>query len=165
MTGAPVLVRCRSLLQFASFGPVPPRTPGRPDAQVPEDPSTGPAVYAKLPHVYFHDANHPDDAAFGFIDIEISVQHRPDGRFRLDLYCTGDGHQSGAGLPSGEGLPIEVMAGEEIVATATWEFREVSSGRCDPVTFAAWLTIENEDFERIDRVRFPSAPAVCRFDR
>jgi hypothetical protein len=164
MTGAPILVRCRSLLQFASFGPIPPRTPGRPDAQVPEDPEAGPAIYAKLPHVYFYDANHPDDPAFGFIDIEVSVQRRADDRFRLDLYCTGDGHQSGAGLPSGEGLRIDVTAGDEIVATVAWEFREVSSGRCDPVTFGAWLTMKVEDFRRIDRISFPPSPAVCRFD-
>jgi hypothetical protein len=164
MTGSPVLVRCRSLLQFASLGPIPPRTPGRPDAQVPEEPGAGPAVYAKLPHVYFQDTNHPDDAAFGFIDIEISIQQRSDGRYRLDLYCAGDGHQSGTGLLSGEGLRIEVFAGEEMVATVTWEFREVSSGRCDPMTFTAWLAIKNKDFLRIDRVRFPPSSAVCRFD-
>src|SRR5215475_2826296 len=152
MTGTSVLVRCRSLLQFASVGPVPPRTPGRPDAQVPEDPTAGPAVYAKLPHIYFFDANHPGDPLFGFIDIEISLQRRDGGRCLLDLYCAGDGHQSGAGLPNGEGLRIEFMAADEVVATASWEFREVSSGRCDPMTFAAWLPMKDDDFKRIDVV-------------
>lgn len=164
MTNAPVLVPCRSIPQFASLGPVPPRTPGRPDTQVPEDPAAGYALYAKLPHVYFQNASHPDDPVFGFIDVEISVQQRNDGRFKLDLYCTGDGHQSGAGLPSGEGLRIELMAGNETVAATGWEFPEVSSGRCDPMAFATWLSMKNDDFKRIDRVRLPATPAVCKFD-
>jgi hypothetical protein len=164
MTGSPVLVRCRSLLQFASLGPLPPRTPGRPDAQVPEDLTAGPAVYAKLPQVYFYDANRPDDPAFGFIDIEMSVQRRSDGRFLLDLYCSGDGYQSGAGLPSGEGLRIDFMAGGDVIASASWEFREVSSGRCDPMSFAAWLPMKDDDFKRIDAIRLPPSPAVCRYD-
>ncbi len=162
MKSAPVLSRCHSVEQFASFGPPPPRTPGRPDPQVPEDLGAGPAIYAKLPHVYFYDGNRPDDPAFGFIEIEISVQRRGEGQYRLDLYCVGDGHQSGAGLPNGEGLPIELLAAEAVVAGAAWVFCEVSSGRCDPVTFAATLTMNDADYARIDRVRLPSAAGVCR---
>ncbi len=164
MKSAPVLSRCHSVAQFASFGPPPPRTPGRPDPQVPEQLDAGPAIYAKLPHVYFYDSNRPDDPAFGFIEIEISVQRRGEGRYRLDLYCVGDGHQSGAGLPNGEGLRVELLAGDDVVETASWVFREVSSGRCDPVTFAASLTMSDEDYKQVDRVRLPSAAAVCRID-
>ena len=164
MKSAPVLSRCHSLAQFASFGPPPPRTPGRPDPQVPEDPGAGPAIYARLPHIYFYDANRSDDPAFGFIEIEISVQHRADGHYRLDLFCIGDGHQSGAGLPNGEGMRLDLLAGDRVVATASWVFREVSSGRCDPLTFTASLTMSDEDYQKIDRVRLPSAAAVCRID-
>ena len=164
MKSAPVLSRCHSLAQFSSFGPPPPRTPGRPDPQVPENLGAGPAIYARLPHIYFYDANRTDDPAFGFIDIEISVQRRGEGDYRLDLYCVGDGHQSGAGLPNGEGMRIELLAGDEVIAAAPWTFREVSSGRCDPVTFSARLTLGDEDYGKIDRVRLPSAAAVCRID-
>jgi hypothetical protein len=164
MKNAPVLSRCHSLAQLASFGLPPPRTPGRPDPQVPEELAAGPAIYARLPHVYFYDANRADDPAFGFIEIEIALQRRGEGRYRLDLYCVGDGHQSGAGLPNGEGLKIDLLAGETVVASAAWAFREVSSGRCDPVTFSASLTMTDADYATIDRVRLPSAAAVCRID-
>lgn len=164
MKSAPVLSRCHSVAQFASFGPPPPRTPGRPDPQVPEDLGAAPAIYARLPHIYFYDANRTDDPTFGFIEIEISLQRRGEGSYRLDLYCVGDGHQSGAGLPNGEGMRIELLAGDDLIATAPWTFREVSSGRCDPLTFSASLTLSDADYKKIDRVRLPSAVAVCRID-
>ena len=163
MRSAPVLTRCHSLTQLASFGP-PPRTPGRPDPQVPEELGAGPAIYAKLPHIYFYDSNRPDDPAFGFIEIEISIQRRGERSYRLDLSCVGDGHQSGAGLPNGEGLRVELLAGDDVVASVPWLFREVSSGRCDPVTFSASPALSDDDYRTIDRVRLPSAAAVCRID-
>lgn len=164
MKSAPVLTRCLSAPQFASFGAAPPRTPGRPDPQVPEELAAGPALYARLPHVYFYDANRPDDPAFGFIEIEISLQQRGAGRCRLDLYCVGDGHQNGAGFPNGEGLKIELLAGDRVAASVSWAFREVSSGRCDPMSFAATLELGDADYKTIDRVRLPSAAAICRID-
>lgn len=164
MKSAPVLTRCVSTAQLASFGAAPPRTPGRPDPQVPEDLGAGPAIYAKLPHVYFYDVNRPDDPAFGFIEIEISLQRRSGGRCRLDLFCIGDGHQNGAGLANGEGLKIELLAGDEVVASYSWAFREVSSGRCDPMSFGATLDLDDPDYERIDRIRLPSVTAICRID-
>lgn len=164
MKAAPVLMRCASVAQLASFGRAPPRTPGRPDPQVPEELGAGPAIYAKVPHVYFYDANRADDPAFGFIEIEVSLQRRGNGRCRLDLYAFGDGHQSGAGLPNGEGLKIELLAGDRVVSSASWMFREVCLGRCDPMSFSASLEISDSEYEMIDRVRLPPAAAICRVD-
>ncbi|MDE2361180.1 MAG: hypothetical protein KGM42_00770 [Hyphomicrobiales bacterium] len=162
MKSAPVLVRRRSAAQFASFGPPPPRTPGRPDPQAPEELGAGPAAYARLPHIYFYDGNRPADPTFGFIEIEFSLQRRANGQRRLDLYCIGDGHQSGAGLANGNGLQLELFAGDTLGATTAWAFREMSAGRCDPMTFAASLSISDQDYGKIDRVRAPSVTAVCR---
>ena len=113
---------------------MPPRTPGRPDPQAPEDPAAGVAIYAKLPHLYFYDANRIDDPAFGFIEIEISVQRRGAGRYLLDLCCYMDGHQNGAGLPNGEGVHVELMVGEKVVASASWTFCTVNFGRIINIT-------------------------------
>lgn len=164
MKSAPVLTRCQSVAQFASFSAPPPRTPGRPDPQVPETLDAGPAIYAKLPHVYFYDANRPDDPVFGFIEIEISLQRRGEGLYRIDLYCIGDGHQNGAGLANGEGLMIELLAGDRVVAAVSWPFREVSVGRCDPMSFAASPAMRDADYDKIDRVRLPAVAAICRID-
>lgn len=164
MRAAPVLVRCRSFPQVASFGPLPPRTPARPDPQVPNDLAAGPSLYAKLPHLYFYDANHPEDPTFGFVDLEISLQRQSGDRVLLDLYCTGDGHQSGAGLPSGQGIRIEILAGQEILDAVNWEFREVGSGRCDPVSFSTWLDLKVDQFDLVDAIRIPPSAAVCRLD-
>ena len=75
-----------------------------------------------------------------------------------------DGHQNGAGLPNGEGVHIELMAGEKVVASTSWTFGTVNLGRCDPMTYSAALNMSDEEFASLDRVRLPSTAAVCRID-
>src|SRR5215475_4631789 len=71
------MAECRSLPQMCLLGPVPPRTPGRSDAHVPSEVSRGESKYGRIPFVYFyHESSVKADAAFGLLDIEISIQRR-----------------------------------------------------------------------------------------
>jgi len=66
------VVECRSTPQMCVLGPMPPRTPGRSDAQVPSDASRGESKYGRIPFVYFYQDHVKDDATFGLLDIEIA---------------------------------------------------------------------------------------------
>ena len=110
---------CHLYPQFASLGPVPPRMPGRADAQVPHDLADGPARYARIAHLYFYADATPADPAFGFVDIEISLQQLGDGRYDVELYCTGDGYQSGTGVAGDTPLTFAFAAGNRIAGTMT----------------------------------------------
>lgn len=155
-------LRCRSPLQFVSLGPVPPRMPGRTDAQVPNTLDDGPAHYARLGHLYFYDEAKPADPAFGFVDIEMSLQRLGDGDFRCEIYCVGDGYQSGDGHGDGAPLRLQFAAGERVAGTVDWPYPEVRSGTSDPITFRAPIDMTDADFGAIDRVVVPPATAVCR---
>ncbi len=48
------MVECRSLPQMCLLGPMPPRTPGRSDPQVPSDAGRGDSKYGRIPFVYFY---------------------------------------------------------------------------------------------------------------
>lgn len=158
------LLRCHSNRQIASLGPVPPRMPGRTDAQVPENLADGPARYARFPHLYFYDEATTDDAAFGFVDLEISVQRLASGRHHVELYCSGDGYQSGSGHDDGSHIELCFAAGERIAAITAWPYPDVVSGRSDPLTFRAPLDLSDADFAAIDRIIVPPATANCRID-
>src|SRR5262245_14401425 len=67
---------CRSLPQMCLLGPVPPRTPGRSDAQVPSDAERGASRYGRIPFVYFYQDGATADPAFGLLDIEVAIQRR-----------------------------------------------------------------------------------------
>src|SRR5262245_62176115 len=66
---------CCSYRQFCSLGPLPPRTPARPDPQVAKDYELGPCSHGKPARSNFYADGSRDDPAFGFCEIEVSVQH------------------------------------------------------------------------------------------
>lgn len=156
-------LRCRSPRVFVSMGPVPPRTPGRADAQVPTSLDDGPVRYAKLPHLYFYTDDRGRDAAFGFVDIEVSVQ-RLDSHCDVEIYCSADGYQSGSGSADGTPLRIDFCAGDRVAASIAWPFPDVRSGTSDPLTFRTRVDIGAADFEAIDMLLVPGATAICRVD-
>jgi len=142
---------CYSYRQFCSLGPVPPRTVGRPDAQVPTDPKLGPARHGKIGSFYFYMKGSKDDPAFGFFDIELSVQALAPTRLRVELYCVADGYQTSRGV-GGLPLTIALMAGEAIVATADWRYHDVLCGHADPMSFSADVEVAPDTATAIDRV-------------
>lgn len=162
MTAKDVL-SCRSTRTVASLGPVPPRMPGRTDAQVPTSLDDGPVRYGKVPHLYFYTDGKGTDAAFGFVDLEVSVQ-RVAGHYDVQLYCFADGYQSGTGSGAGVPLKIEIRAGDRSVGAIEWPYPDVRSGTSDPLTFRTPLTITDTDFEAIDMLVVPVATATCRVD-
>ncbi|MHC2463391.1 hypothetical protein [Bradyrhizobium embrapense] len=142
---------CYSHRQFCSLGPLPPRTPARPDPQVPRERALGRCAHGKIGAFYFFRDGSEDDPAFGFCDIELSVQHVAPGTVRLELYCIADGYQSLRGVGTRHPLRIAVMAGDRMLGVADWHFADVICGHADPMSFAADLDIADELFAQIDR--------------
>ena len=105
------MAECRSLPQMCLLGPVPPRTPGRSDAQVPSDASRGDSKYGRIAFVYFYQDGVKADPLFGLLDIEIAIQRRGPGAFQFEIYCIGDGYQSGHGSSQPQPLAIEFRNG------------------------------------------------------
>ena len=93
-----------------------------------------------------------DDPAFGFCDIEVSVQRVAEGKVRLELYCIADGYQSERGIGRRYPLKVAILAKDKVLATADWHFPDVICGHADPMHFAVDLEIDDEPFARIDRV-------------
>ena len=143
---------CYSYRQFCSLGPLPPRTPARPDPQVPKDRKLGPCSHGKIGAFYFYAERSQDDPAFGFCEIELSLQRLAENKVRLELYCIADGYQSARGVGARHPLKIAVLAGEEILGRSSWHFPNVIPGHADPMHFAVDLEIDDEPFARIDRV-------------
>lgn len=143
---------CYSYRQYCSLGPVPPRTPARPDARVPKDRARGPCRHGKIGSFYFYENGSQDDPAFGFFDIELSIQSLPSGKVRLELYSIADGYQTARGVGAKHPLKIALMSGNEIVASAQWAFPDVICGHADPMNFATDVELEPGAFQRLDRV-------------
>jgi hypothetical protein len=142
---------CYSYRQFCSLGPLPPRTVGRADAQVPNDASLGPARHGKIGAFYFYAQGSRDDAAFGFFDIELSVQAISPSRLRVEVYCVADGYQTSRGL-SGPPMLIALMAGPSLVATVPWRYHDVLCGHADPMSFSADIETAPDAFAALDTV-------------
>ena len=153
------MVECRSLPQMCLLGPMPPRTPGRSDAQVPSDASRGDSKYGRIPFVYFYQDGVIGDASFGLLDIEIAVQRRAPRSFQLEIYCIGDGYQSGRGSSDIQPLMVEFRIGSHTVAVAQWRYPPVLNGHMDALTFSAPIAITDGDFEQIDSALLPSVRA------
>jgi len=102
---------CYSYRQFCSLGPLPPRTPARPDPQVPRDRKLGPCLHGKIGSFYFYEKGSDNDAALGFFDVELSVQSIATGRVRVELYCVADGYQTSRGIGAGHPIRLAIMAG------------------------------------------------------
>lgn len=155
------VIHCRSYPQFCSLGLLPPRVPGRSDAQVPMDRSRGRTRHARFPCAYFYSQVATDDPMFGFVDLEVSLQRIAEGHVEFELYCVGDGYQSGTGRGDGTPLRIEVCCGERVVVGIDWRYPHVHTGRMDPMTYQLRLEIPDAEFDAADRIRLPSVDAEC----
>jgi hypothetical protein len=156
------LSNCYSYRQFCSLGPLPPRTPARPDPQVPKDRTLGACAHGKIGSFYFYAEGSSDDPAFGFCDIEVSVQRLAQDRVRVELYCIADGYQSASGTGTHHPLKIAVMTQDRVVAVADWHFSDVICGHADPMHFAADLDIKDDHFPQIDRVELQKTGGEAR---
>jgi hypothetical protein len=143
---------CYSYRQFCSLGPMPPRTPARPDPQVPQDSKLGPCSHGKIGAFYFYAEGSEDDPAFGFCEIELSVQRVAENTVRLELYCIADGYQSARGIGARYPLKIAMLAKNRVVSATAWHFPDVICGHADPLHFAADIAVADEVFAEIDEV-------------
>jgi hypothetical protein len=141
------------------LGPMPPRTPGRSDAQVPSDASRGDCKYGRIPFIYFYHEGLKAGAAFGLLDIEIAIQRRADQAYQFEIYCIGDGYQSGHGSSTPQPLAIEFRIGTRTVAKAEWRYPTILNGHMDALTFSVPIAMSNRDFEQIDSAFLPSVRA------
>lgn len=153
------MVDCRSHPQMCLLGQVPPRTPGRSDAQVPSDTSLGESKYGRIAFVYFYQEGAKTDPVFGLLDIEIAIQRRSPQGFQFEIYCIGDGYQSGHGSSTPQPLAVEFRAGERTVAKAQWRYPTVLNGHMDALTFSAPIEMTDRDFADIDSAWLPSVRA------
>ncbi|UPK32677.1 hypothetical protein IVB18_31030 [Bradyrhizobium sp. 186] len=141
------------------LGPMPPRTPGRSDPQVPSDAGRGDSKYGRIPFVYFYREGLKADPTFGLLDIEIAIQRRGSDAFQFEIYCIGDGYQSGHGSSKPQPLAVEFRIGARTVAKADWPYPIVLNGHMDALTFSAPIAITDGDFEKIDSAFLPSVGA------
>jgi hypothetical protein len=146
------MTNCYSYVKFCSLGPLPPRTPARADAQVPKDRKLGKCAHGVIGAFYFYADGSEDDAAFGFCDIELSVQQIAPCTVRVEMYCIADGYQSARGVGADHPLKIAVLAGDQILGVARWHFADVICGHADPMHFSADLEIDDSMFALIDRI-------------
>jgi hypothetical protein len=143
---------CYSYRQFWSLGPLPPRTPARPDPQVPRDRKLGSCVHGKIGAFYFYEKGSNDDPAFGFIDVELSVQDISTGKVRVELYCVADGYQTSRGVGANHPIRLAIMAGAKTVGSSEWHFADVICGHADPMNFFTDIDIGDTSFSLIDRI-------------
>lgn len=143
---------CYSYAQSCSLGPLPPRTPSRADPQVPREHKLGPCRHGKIGAFYFYADGSDDDPAFGFIEIEVSVQQVAASTVRLDIYCIADGYQTARGVGAQHPLKIAVMAGERRIGLVEWRFADVLCGHADPMTHSHDVTVKDGDFASIDQI-------------
>jgi hypothetical protein len=119
---------------------------------VPRDGALGACAHGAIGAFYFYAEGSNDDPAFGFCDIELSVQRVVGGKVRLELYCIADGYQSARGVGTRHPLKIAVMAKDRTLAVAEWRFADVICGHADPMNFAVDIDIATELFVEIDRI-------------
>lgn len=153
------MVECRSLPQMCLLGPMPPRTPGRSDAQVPSDASRGDSKYGRIPFVYFYQDELKADPTFGLLDIELAIQRRGPATFQFEIYCIGDGYQSGRGSSGPQPLLVEFRTGARTVAKVEWRYPTVLNGHMDALTFSTPIELTDRDFTDIDSALLPSVRA------
>jgi hypothetical protein len=156
------MASCYSYPVFCSLGPLPPRTPARSDPQVPADRSLGACAHGKIGAFYFFADGSDDDAAFGFCDIELSIQHVAQGIVRIELYCIADGYQSARGIGAVHPLKIAILAKDRILGVAQWHFADVICGHADPMHFSADIQIDSGMFGLIDRVELQKTEGWSR---
>ena len=103
-----------------------------------------------------------DDPAFGFCEIEVSVQRVAEGKVRLELYCIADGYQSERGIGKRCPSKVAIMAKDKVLATADWHFPDVICGHADPMHFVTDLDIARELFTQIDRIELQETAGESR---
>ena len=143
-----MLFLCPALLA----GPVAAANAGAAGRAGAEGPQLGKCAHGVIGAFYFYAEGSDDDAAFGFCDIELSVQRIAEGKVRVELYCVADGYQSARGVGTDHPLKIAVLAGDKVLGVARWHFADVICGHADPMHFAADLDIDDAMFDRIDRI-------------
>jgi hypothetical protein len=143
---------CYSYRQFCALGPVPPHTPVRPDAQVPKERALGPCRHGKIGAFYFYRSGSKDEPAFGFFDIELSVQKLSPGKVRVELYGTADGYQTSRGIGVGHPLKIALMRDSDILASVEWAFPDVICGHADPMNFSTDIDLQAGAFATLNRI-------------
>jgi hypothetical protein len=129
---------------------------------VPRDRALGACAHGCIGAFYFYAEGGHDDPAFGFCDIEVSVQRVAARKLRLELYCIADGYQSARGIGATHPLKIAVMAKDRVLGVADWHFADVICGHADPMNFAADLDIEDELFAQIDRIELQATTGESR---
>ena len=129
---------------------------------MPRDRALGACTHGAIGAFYFYAEGSRDDPAFGFCDIELSVQRVATGRVRLELYCIADGYQSARGVGARHPLKIAVIAKDQILAVANWHFSDVIGGTADPMNFTTDLDIAEELFTQIDRIELQATSGESR---
>jgi hypothetical protein len=125
---------------------------------VPRDRKLGACAHGAIGAFYFYADGSHDDPAFGFCNIEVSVQRVAAGKVRLELYCIADGYQSARGIGRRHPLKVTILARDQILATADWHFPDVICGHADPMHFATDLAIADGFFANIDRIELAGTP-------
>src|SRR5258707_6405350 len=124
---------CISEPKLSLFGRIPPRTPGRSDAQVHRDAELGPARYARIAHLYFYEEADASDPAYGLLDIEISLQCRRNGEVWLEAFFGGDGYQSGGGSGTKHPLVFDIEGRERTPGRAECNDPHAACWQLDPI--------------------------------
>lgn len=156
------MANCYSYRQFCSLGPLPPRTPARADPQVPKDRKLGDCAHGTIGSFYFYAKGSENDPAFGFCDIELSVQRVAKSTVRLEIYCIADGYQSAQGVGTEHPIKIAVFANGEVLAVAEWHFADVICGHADPMHFAVDLSIDEDAFGSINQIELQATEGRAR---
>ncbi len=151
------MTRCYVHRQGCLLGPLPPRTPARPDPQVPREANLGPARWGKIGAFYFYVHGSKDDPAFGLFDIEVSLQLLSGGKARLDIYAIADGYQQGGASGLHNPITIFVKDGDSILSSFAWTFPDILDGKADPLTHSRDIDLGAAEWERVDRIEFDLA--------
>ena len=85
----------------------------------------GPCVHGKIGSFYFYEKDLNDDAAFGFFDVELSVQSIATGKVRVELDRVADGYDTSRGVGAGHPIKLAIMANGKTVGSAEWRFADV----------------------------------------
>jgi hypothetical protein len=119
---------------------------------VPRDNKLGPCVHGKIGSFYFYEKGSDHDAAFGFFDVELSVQSISTGKIRIELYCVADGYQTSRGVGAEHPIKLAIMADSKVVGSTEWCFPDVICGHADPMNFSTDIDIGDTSFSLIDRI-------------
>ena len=145
--------------QFCSLAPPPPRTPARPDPQVPREPNLGPARWGKIGALYFYRNGDQADPAFGLFDIEVSLQRLAGGRVRVEIYAIADGYQQSGVKGAERPLTVHLQRGAETLVRLRWVLPDILDGHADPVAFERTEPLSEADWRSLDRVEIDAGPS------